>query len=70
MHNHQLTFDDRGFIFPKQTSVIVKASLGKYPLVGTYLRLANCAMIDRKNRTSAIETMNEVSKEMKSKNVI
>ncbi|KAI9205326.1 uncharacterized protein BJ171DRAFT_598443 [Polychytrium aggregatum] len=69
--NHQSSLDlismSRGF--PKNAVVLAKSIIKWYPFLGPYMIFANNVFIDRGNRQSAIDTMANVAKILKQKNL-
>ncbi|KAI9168570.1 1-acylglycerol-3-phosphate O-acyltransferase [Blastocladiella emersonii ATCC 22665] len=64
--NHQDTLDlvVMSAMFPRRCTVMAKKSLGRIPLLGTYLKIAKTFFIDRANSTKDRETMNAAVAEM------
>ena len=69
--NHQSSLDviSMSAVFPKNTVTMVKKELLSIPIFGWYMKRSKTAFIDRKNRVSAIETMETVYKQLKKDNV-
>ncbi|ORX44129.1 acyltransferase-domain-containing protein [Piromyces finnis] len=67
MYNHQSSLDMLMIcsFFPKKSIILCKKSLKKYPILGQYLTITGSYFIDRKNSSSAIETMKEAAQYIK-----
>ncbi|KAJ3222924.1 1-acylglycerol-3-phosphate O-acyltransferase [Clydaea vesicula] len=65
--NHQSSIDllAIGTVFPKKCSMLAKDELKYYPILGWYMILSKAVFIKRKNRTDAIETMQNVGLKIK-----
>ncbi|KAI8923029.1 hypothetical protein BC831DRAFT_473220 [Entophlyctis helioformis] len=71
LNNHQSTMDmlTLGAVIRENTVMLAKAEIKWYPFMGQYLQLAKNVFIDRGNRSSAIETMGKVAKDLKDRNL-
>jgi len=63
MYNHQSSLDMLMIctFMPKKCIILCKKSLKKYPFLGQYLQITGAYFIDRKNSTSAIDTMKKAA---------
>lgn len=69
--NHQTGVDILylGSVFPKHASIMAKKVLKYTPLLGQFMYLANAVFIDRAKRKDAIKAFDQVSKQMKKRDL-
>ncbi|CCJ29968.1 unnamed protein product [Pneumocystis jirovecii] len=69
--NHQSELDILllGRLFPKYCSIVAKKSLKFVPFLGWFMILSNTTFIDRRNRESAIKTIEEACKQIRDNKV-
>lgn len=67
MYNHQSTLDLLMIVsfMPEKNIILCKKSLKSYPFVGQYLQVTGAYFLDRKNSTSAIDTMKKAAQYIK-----
>lgn len=70
--NHQSMLDILylGRMFPLRSIIMAKKELRMTPLLGQFMMLSGTAFIDRKNRTSALQTMNSIGQYMRANNLM
>lgn len=70
--NHQSVLDILylGRMFPPRSIIMAKKELRFAPLLGQFMMLSGSAFIDRKNRSSALQTMNSIGQHMRKNNLM
>ncbi|KAJ3331853.1 1-acylglycerol-3-phosphate O-acyltransferase [Kappamyces sp. JEL0680] len=69
--NHQSTLDLLllGYVIPSRSVFTAKKEIASIPIMGQVFVAGNNILIDRGNRTSAVEAMNKVGERMKKDNL-
>lgn len=69
--NHQSNFDMATFgaVYPENTVIIGKKELIWFPFFGLFYKASGNIMIDRKNKTKAIDSLDQVVSEIKNRKV-